>query len=148
MTSFLPAAQDGFAVIRNGEVWLKNVHVSPHGTTGEYFNHEPRRERKLLMHKSEIRKFDQQIKIKKLTLVPLKVGRSRRSLFAPFFTLTPTFSGTLCHRRRKAYFNEQNKLKLNMALGQGKNQRDKRADIKEREGKRDDRRNIKRLMNS
>jgi SsrA-binding protein len=48
--------QDGYALIRNGEVWLINAHISPYTSSGQYFNHEPRRTRKLLLHRQEIRK--------------------------------------------------------------------------------------------
>ena len=48
--------QDGYALIRNGEAWLINVHISPYTGSGSYFNHEPRRNRKLLLHRQEIRR--------------------------------------------------------------------------------------------
>ena len=47
--------RDGFVLIRNGEAWLMNVHISPYDF-GNRENHEPRRERRLLLHKQEIRK--------------------------------------------------------------------------------------------
>ena len=65
--------RDGFALIRNGEALLLNVHISPHYTTGSYFNHDPRRTRKLLLHKEEIRKLVGQVDQKGLTLVPLRM---------------------------------------------------------------------------
>lgn len=64
---------DGFALIRNGEALLLNVHISPHDTTGLYFNHDPRRTRKLLLHKQEIRKLQGKVEQQGLTLVPLKI---------------------------------------------------------------------------
>ena len=48
--------QDGYALIRENEAWLLNVHISPYNSTGKFFNHEPRRSRKLLLHRDEIRK--------------------------------------------------------------------------------------------
>ncbi|MGE5655627.1 MAG: SsrA-binding protein SmpB, partial [Actinomycetota bacterium] len=65
--------RDGYALIRNGEAWLINVHISPWGTASDYFNHDPRRTRKLLLHKEEIRKLIGKVEEKGLTLVPLKM---------------------------------------------------------------------------
>lgn len=64
---------DGFILIRDGEAQLHNVHVSPHNTTGTYFNHEPRRNRRLLLHKAQIERLLGQVEQKGLTLVPLKL---------------------------------------------------------------------------
>lgn len=64
--------KDGFAQIRNGEAWLMNVHISPYDQ-GNQFNHDPLRNRKLLLHKKEILKLEQEISKKGITLVPLKV---------------------------------------------------------------------------
>jgi SsrA-binding protein len=93
---------------------LCNVHIGKHAMSAEYFQHEERRERRLLVHKSEARKLLQQTEGSGMTIVPLK-----------------------------AYFSDDNKVKLEIALCRGKNVRDKRADIKEREAKRDERRIIK-----
>lgn len=65
--------RDGFAQVRDGEVWLHNVHISPHSTTIQQYNHDPRRTRKLLLHKGEIRKLIGKVEQKGLTLVPLKI---------------------------------------------------------------------------
>ena len=65
--------RDGYGVIRNGEIWLINVHISPYQASGQYFNHDPRRSRKLLLHQREINKLIGQIEQKGLTLVPLKM---------------------------------------------------------------------------
>jgi len=64
--------QEAYARIKGGEVWLvsSNIPVYKHGNIS---NHEPLRERKLLLTKSEIRKIDQKLKEKGLTLVPLKL---------------------------------------------------------------------------
>ena len=51
--------RDGFVQIKNGEAWLLNVHISPYDF-GNRENHEPRRERRLLLHRQEIRKLQQQ----------------------------------------------------------------------------------------
>src|SRR6476661_5904070 len=63
--------RDGYGLVRNGELWLINVHISPWRSASNYFNHEPRRTRKLLMHKQEIRKLIGKVEEKGLTLVPL-----------------------------------------------------------------------------
>src|SRR5262249_9231116 len=64
--------QDGYAVIRNGEIWLVGMHISPF-EKGNINNHDPKRDRKLLLHREEIRKLIGKISEKGLTLVPLKV---------------------------------------------------------------------------
>lgn len=68
--------QDAFARIENGEVFLYNMHISPY-EQGNRFNHDPKRTRKLLMHKYEINKLFGKVREKGLTLVPLKVYFSR-----------------------------------------------------------------------
>lgn len=64
--------QDSYAVLKNGEVWLLNMHINPYEQANR-FNHDPVRTRKLLMQKSEIRKLIGKTHEKGLTLVPLKV---------------------------------------------------------------------------
>ncbi|WP_127849162.1 SsrA-binding protein SmpB [Lacticaseibacillus hulanensis] len=64
--------KDGFARIRDGEVWLENVHISPY-KEGNQFNVDAMRNRKLLLHKKEIRKLDAATAGQGNTLVPLKV---------------------------------------------------------------------------
>lgn len=64
--------KDGFARIRNGEVFLHNVHISPY-EQGNLYNHDPRRMRKLLLHKKQIRKLESLVQTPGTTLVPLKV---------------------------------------------------------------------------
>ena len=64
--------KDGFARIDNGELWLYNVHISPY-EKGSYYNKEPLRPRKLLIHKSELRRLFQKTREQGLTLVPLKL---------------------------------------------------------------------------
>ena len=81
---------------------------------GPYFQHEERRERPLLVHKEQVRKWKQKTDQAGMTIVPLK-----------------------------AYFNDDNKVKLQIALCRGKNVRDKRADIKARDLKRETGRIIK-----
>ena len=64
--------KDSFANIRNGEVFLYNMHISPY-EKGNIFNKDPLRIRKLLLHRYEINKIEAKLKEKGLTLVPLKV---------------------------------------------------------------------------
>ncbi|GAB4441207.1 MAG: SsrA-binding protein SmpB [Anaerolineae bacterium] len=64
--------RDSYATIRDGEVWLLNAHISPY-QQASYQNHEPRRERKLLMHRREINRLTGKLQEKGLTLVPLRI---------------------------------------------------------------------------
>ncbi|MGX7058727.1 SsrA-binding protein SmpB [Vagococcus humatus] len=64
--------KDGFARVRNGEVFLHNVHISPYDQ-GNIFNHDPLRTRKLLMHKKQIQRLIGETKNTGITLIPLKV---------------------------------------------------------------------------
>ncbi|MBM6615710.1 SsrA-binding protein SmpB [Desemzia sp. RIT804] len=64
--------KDGYATIRNGEIFLQNVHISPY-EQGNVFNHDPVRMRKLLMHKKQIARLVGETKSSGYTLVPLKV---------------------------------------------------------------------------
>lgn len=91
-----------------------NVHIGKHSMSGAYFQHEERRERPLLVHKEEARKLKQKTEQTGMTIVPLK-----------------------------AYFNDDNRVKIQIGLCKGKNVRDKRQDIKERDAKREERRIIK-----
>lgn len=64
--------KDGFVQARNGELWLENVNISIYDQ-GNIFNHDPLRNRKLLLHKKEIRKITASVQEKGITVVPLKV---------------------------------------------------------------------------
>jgi SsrA-binding protein len=98
--------QDAFARLDGGEVWLYNMHISPY-EAGNRFNHDPLRPRKLLLHKSEIRKLIGQVEQKGLTLIPLD----------------------LYFRRGMA--------KVTLALVRGKKLHDKREDLKKRDMQRE-----------
>jgi SsrA-binding protein len=65
--------RDGFCLIRNGEMQLHNVHISPHSHAGRFFNHEPLRARKLLAHRRELDKLRSALDLKGLTLIPLNL---------------------------------------------------------------------------
>ncbi len=64
--------QDGFVQFRQGEAWLMNVHIAPYDF-GNRENHEPRRERKLLLHRREIRKLQSKVAERGWTVVPLSM---------------------------------------------------------------------------
>jgi SsrA-binding protein len=64
--------KDGYAAVRDGEVWLHNVHIPPYGPASRE-NHEPERSRKLLMHKREIDRLIGKTREKGLTLVPTRL---------------------------------------------------------------------------
>jgi SsrA-binding protein len=64
--------RDGFGYIKGGQLYLRNVHISPY-PFGNRVNHEPMRERKLLLHRDEIRRLHAKIKERGFTLVPLRV---------------------------------------------------------------------------
>ncbi len=98
---------DCFALIRHGEVWLNNVHISPFAQ-GNINNPDPDRKRKLLLHKKQIRYLDAKVAEKGLAIVPLKM-----------------------------YFKENGLVKVELALARGKKLFDKRASMKERDMKRE-----------
>ncbi|GAB2025642.1 SsrA-binding protein SmpB [Lactovum odontotermitis] len=64
--------RDGFARVRNGEVWLSGVHIAEY-TQGNIFNHEEMRTRKLLLHKKQIAQIEKQLQDGGMTFIPLKV---------------------------------------------------------------------------
>lgn len=65
--------RESYVRIENGEAWLLNAHISPWPQAGTYFNHEPTRPRKLLLHRDEIESLRGKVEQKGLTLVPLKI---------------------------------------------------------------------------
>ena len=75
--------KDSYAEIRNGEIFVQNMHISPY-EQGNIFNHDPLRRRRLLLHKAEITKLFSKTREKGFTLVPLKIyfkkGRAKMEL--------------------------------------------------------------------
>ena len=65
--------RDGYCSFRDGEILLLNVHISPHKNVGSFFNHDPLRTRKLLLHKNEISKLKATTEKKGLTIIPLSI---------------------------------------------------------------------------
>lgn len=94
---------DAYAVMRNGELWLLNLHISRYDPAGNN-NHEPERSRKLLLHAHEIERLLSKMKERGLTLVPTRIFTTARGL-----------------------------IKCEVALAKGKAEFDKRESIKKRE---------------
>ena len=97
---------DAFGIIKEGEVFLLNLHIGHYGL-GNVYNHEPTRTRKLLLHRREIRRLIGAVERQGLTLVPLDL-----------------------------YF-KGGRVKTRLALVRGKQQHDKREDIKRRDAQRE-----------
>lgn len=104
--------KDSFVLIRNGEAWIHNMHISPY-EQGNRFNHDPLRERKLLLHKKEIAELAGAVKRDGYTIVPLKI------------------------------YIKDGYAKLLIGLGKGKKKYDKRADERKKEAKREMERALK-----
>lgn len=96
-----------YARVFRDEVFLYEAHISPYEQSGTYFNHEPTRPRKLLLHRREIRRIDGLIRQKGMTLVPLKI-----------------------------YFKGR-RAKIELGVARGKKLYDKREDIAKRDAQRD-----------
>jgi SsrA-binding protein len=103
----------GYARAYNGEVFLYDVHISTYEQSGTYFNHEPTRPRKLLLHRREISRIIGQVERQGYTLVPLRI-----------------------------YFKGR-RAKVELGLAKGKKLYDKREDIANRESRRDIERALK-----
>lgn len=99
--------KDSYVKVKNDEIYLVKSHISPYTYTG-YDNHEPERDRKLLLHKSEIRKLKRNAEIKGISLIPLRM-----------------------------YFNDKGNVKVEIGLAKGKRLYDKRASLAEKEAKRE-----------
>ncbi|WP_297953030.1 SsrA-binding protein SmpB [uncultured Desulfobulbus sp.] len=106
--------RDGYAQLKNGEVFLYNVHISPYAWT-THLAQDPLRVRKLLLHRQEIRKLIGKLHEKGIALIPLKI-----------------------------YFVANGKAKVELALARGKKLYDKRAALKEKESNREMQRNLRR----
>ena len=95
---------DTFVKVENNELFLYNVHISPYDH-GNRFNHDPKRPRKLLMHKREILKLYQQIREKGLTVIPLR------------------------------FYLKKGKIKVEIAVAKGRTKGDKREEMRKKEDK-------------
>ena len=94
---------EAYCVFIKEELWVRNMHIDEY-TQGTYYNHAPKRDRKLLLNKSELRKLELKIKDKGLTIIPLAL-----------------------------FINSKGFAKLEIALAKGKKLFDKRDDIKKRD---------------
>jgi SsrA-binding protein len=106
--------KESYAEIKGGEVFLVNCHISPYEAANR-FNHEPMRERKLLLHRQEIKRLTGKIKEKGLTLIPTKI-----------------------------MINDKGKVKVEVSLAKGKRVYQKREAIKEKDREREMRAELKR----
>lgn len=64
---------EAYVRVDGHEAWLEDAHVAPYEQSGKYYNHEPRRPRKLLLHRKEIRKLWDEVRQKGVTIIPLRV---------------------------------------------------------------------------
>ena len=99
---------ESYASTEEGGLWLINAYIPEYQGAGRYFQHEPRRKRRLLLHKKEIHKISIAIERQGMTLIPLEL-----------------------------YFNERGLVKLELALAKGKKIHDKRATEADRDWKRE-----------
>jgi SsrA-binding protein len=104
---------ESYCIIMNGELWVKNLHISEF-KQGSYNNHDPKRLRKLLIKKIELRKIESKLKEKGTTIIPVQL-----------------------------YFNERGYAKLDISLARGKKQYDKREDLKKKDQEREIRRVVR-----
>ncbi len=98
---------EAYGVFDNGQVFLRNMHVSPY-ENGSFYNHQARSDRKLMLNKKEISKIEKFLKVKGNTLVPLKL-----------------------------FLSEKGWLKVEIACATGKKLHDKREDLKQKDDKRE-----------
>ena len=96
--------KEAYCTVRNGELWLLGMHISPYAQ-GNRFNTDPLRERKLLLHKREIRRLFQEVKLQGMSIIPLKL------------------------------YLKNGRVKAEIALARGKKLYDKRADAAERDSR-------------
>ncbi|MEO5562179.1 MAG: SsrA-binding protein SmpB [Chitinophagaceae bacterium] len=104
---------DSYCLLHKGEIWLKSLHIAEY-SHGNLNNHDPVRDRKLLLKKKEISKIESKLKEKGYTLVPLRM-----------------------------YFNDKNLVKIEIGLAKGKKLHDKRETIKQKDVEREMKRYLK-----
>lgn len=98
---------DSYCLLHQGEIWVKSLHIAEY-SHGNLNNHDPLRDRKLLLQKKEIRKIEAKLKEKGYTIVPLRI-----------------------------YFNDKNLVKIEIGLAKGKKLHDKRESIKQKDVERE-----------
>ena len=99
--------EDAYCLFLNSELWVRNLHISEY-KLGTHFNHEPKRDRKLLLNKKELVKLKEKVKVKGLTIITTQI-----------------------------FINEKGYAKLNISLAKGKKVHDKRDSIKKRDTQRE-----------
>ncbi|HCK65406.1 MAG TPA: SsrA-binding protein [Anaerolineae bacterium] len=100
--------QEAYVDVENGQnAWLLEAHIAPYDQAGKFFNHDPKRKRRLLLHKKQIRELWNNVRIKGMTIVPTKV------------------------------YLKDGRAKVEIALAKGKKAYDKRATIAKRDEARD-----------
>lgn len=104
---------DSYCLVHKGEIWVKSLHIAEY-SHGNLNNHNPVRDRKLLLQKKEIKKIESKLKEKGYTLIPLRM-----------------------------YFNEKNLIKIEIGLAKGKKLHDKRETIKKKDVEREMKRFLK-----
>lgn len=104
---------DSYCLFQKGELWIRSLHIAEY-SHGTSSNHDPMQDRKLLLQKRELRKLEARVKEKGYTIVPLRI-----------------------------YFSEKGLAKLEVGLGKGKQQFDKRETIKQRDTEREMKRYLK-----
>jgi SsrA-binding protein len=98
---------DAHCVFIENELWIKNLHISEY-SNGGYVNHEPKRERKLLLNRQELEKINGKVTTKGMTIIPTRL-----------------------------FVNDKGRAKLEIAVAKGKKLFDKRESLKDKDNKRD-----------
>ncbi len=98
---------EAFCIFLDGELYVRQMHISPYSMAASY-NHEPVRDRKLLLSKKELEKLQTKSQEKGLTIIPVRI-----------------------------FINDRGKAKMEIALGRGKKLHDKRQDLKDKDAKRE-----------
>jgi len=104
---------DSYCLLNKGEAWIKSLHIAEY-SHGNINNHEPMRDRKLLLQRREIKKIESKLKEKGYTLIPLRI-----------------------------YFNEKALVKVEIGLAKGKKLHDKRETIRQKDAEREMKRSLK-----
>jgi len=104
---------DSYCLLHKGEIWIKSLHIAEY-SHGNLNNHDPLRDRKLLLQKKEIKKIESKLKEKGYTLVPLRV-----------------------------YFNEKGLVKMDIGLAKGKKLHDKRETLRKKDVEREMKRYVR-----
>lgn len=104
---------DSYCLVHKGEIWIKSLHIAEY-SHGNMNNHDPLRDRKLLLQRREIKKIEAGLKEKGFTLVPLRI-----------------------------FFNEKKLIKIEIGLAKGKKLHDKRDSIRKKDAEREMKRMLK-----